>query len=423
MMNFKHMNPMNWTRPAWAASAAALLVSLAPAHAQEGGSQNWSVWAETVYTASGDPIQNAMVTVSKGKIVGVAPAPDPGEGSDTLRAKAITPGMIDLSIRLSGGERSVEQSEEVRPEHRVERSVDLFSPRWTTQLQRGITTALLNPVDQNVIGGRGFVAKTGGPETLEARIVKRDVALRGAIGSQPSQGNSPAFGRASSFYNRRPTTRMGVEWEWRKAFYDAMQGKLDEEKQTLLLSALEGEMPLFIQAWTTQDIRTAVFLKEEMAREGYPKLRLIIDAGAEAWREPQLLVRTKTPVVLPPYPLNGRTGDGAFFAMNAAKLLHEAGVPIAFSAHGSRDFTESLAMQAGYAMRGGLDFQTALRGVTLVPAQLAGVDGRVGSIEPGKDADLVLWSGTPFEPSSRVTGVLLDGVLAVDPRPTEEEGN
>ena len=76
-------------------------------------------------------------------------------------------------------------------------------------------------------------------------------------------------------------------------------------------------------------------------------------------------------------------------------------------------------MQAGYAMRGGLPFDAALAAVTVNPAKLLGVEDRVGTVEVGKDADLVLWNGAPFEPTSRVVGVLLDGVLKVDPRAHE----
>jgi imidazolonepropionase-like amidohydrolase len=75
-----------------------------------------------------------------------------------------------------------------------------------------------------------------------------------------------------------------------------------------------------------------------------------------------------------------------------------------------------LARQAGFAMRGGLPFEAALAAVTINPARMVGVDDRVGSLEVGKDADLVLWSGTPFEPSSQILGVLLNGELVVDPR-------
>jgi imidazolonepropionase-like amidohydrolase len=176
-----------------------------------------------------------------------------------------------------------------------------------------------------------------------------------------------------------------------------------------------------IQAWATQDIRTAVFLAEEMAREEMGQLDLIVDAAAEAWREPDLLVRVGAAVVLPPFPDDGRTTDGALLPLDCAKVLHDLGVPVALSAHGDSSTTASLAHQAGHAMRGGLPFDAALAAVTITPARLYGVDDRLGSIEVGKDGDLVLWNGTPFEPASRVVGVLVQGELIVDPRDATDQ--
>jgi imidazolonepropionase-like amidohydrolase len=146
---------------------------------------------------------------------------------------------------------------------------------------------------------------------------------------------------------------------------------------------------------------------------------MILDAAAEAWKEPQLLVRSGVAVVLPPFPASGRTGEGSFMAWDVAKLLHDQGVPIALSSHGRPEYEDRLAMQATYAMRGGLAFDDALAAVTIAPARMLGVEKRVGTVEVGKDADLLLWNGPPLEPSSRIVGVLLDGALVVDPRPRE----
>jgi imidazolonepropionase-like amidohydrolase len=244
------------------------------------------------------------------------------------------------------------------------------------------------------------------------------------MGTQPSEGNHPAFGRPTDFYSRRPTTRMGVEWEWRKAMYDAAASRADKARaypgSDQVLHALDGNLPLFIQTWSTQDIRTAVFLKEEIEHEKLGTPRMILDAAAEAWKEPQLIVRSKAMVVLPPLPMQGRTGEGAFMAWDTAKLLHDLGVPIALSAHGAAAAETNLGRQAGMAMRGGLPFDAALAAVTIEPARMIGIDSRVGSISVGKDADLVLWSGVPFELTSRVVGVLIDGHLVLDPRPAKD---
>ena len=131
-------------------------------------------------------------------------------------------------------------------------------------------------------------------------------------------------------------------------------------------------------------------------------------------------MRSGAKVILPPFPPSGRTTDNAFMSWNVAKLLHEQGVPIALSSHGARDVHARLAMQAAYARRGGLPFDAALEAVTIAPARFLGIDSRVGSVEVGKDADLVLWSGEPFEVTSRVTGVLVDGELVLDPRPQKQ---
>jgi hypothetical protein len=298
----------------------------------------------------------------------------------------------------------------------MEYGVDAFDPRWERLTRTGVTTAFVPPLNRNVVGGLGIVLKTAGPESIEARMVKGADMLCGAIGSLPSSGNRPASGRPTSFYNRRPTTRMGVEWEWRKAFFDAAQAPAEGAGKDIdiLQDVLAGKTAAFIQAYPTQDIRTAVFLKEEMQREGFGEMRLVIDGGAEAWREPDLLTRSSTAVILPPMPAQGRTTDSAFMAVNTAKVLQDAGVQFALSGHDA--LSASIGMQAGLAMRGGLTREQALRAVTITPAQILGIDSQVGTVEVGKDADLVLWNGEPFEATSRPIGVLVNGVLAVDPR-------
>lgn len=384
--------------------------------------KNWIIAADRVYTAAGRSIEHGTVAVAGTKI-GLVTNGAEDSTPDTLSCYAVTPGLFDASARIDAGLASVEQSREETPELRVALTLDPYDTAWDAVAASGVTSVLANPPDENVIGGLGAVLKTAGQPSIAARTVKADAVLRGAMGNQPSRRNHPAFGRPTDFYARRPTTRMGVEWEWRRSFYEAAASRKDPARvyagSAQVLAALEGKLPLYIQAWTTQDIRTAVFLKEELEKE--PQLagkpQLVIDAAAEAWKEPQLLARSGTPVVLPPFPSDGRTGEGAFMAWNVAALLLEQGVTIALSAHGDASPAGCLPMQAGYAMQGGLDFDQALAAVTIAPARMFGVQDRIGSIEVGKDADLVLWNGEPFQPTSRVIGVIVDGALVLDPRP------
>jgi imidazolonepropionase-like amidohydrolase len=390
-------------------------LSAAPASGDE-----WTIRAATVHTVSGKAIENGVVHVEGKKITAVGKG---GGGGDVLECAAVTPGLIDLAVQIDTGPASVEQSSETVARLAVADALDLFSYRWAPVLASGVTTALALPADHDVIGGLGVVLKTGGEPTLAARLVRADAVLRGAIGSQPSNGNNaPRFTEPSSFYFRRPTTRMGVEWVFRKAIYDTLQGVGAEDPALaadadVLRRVLSGELVLSIQAKATQDVRTAIYLKEEF---GIP--RVILDHAIEAWREPKLLVRSGVAVVLPPFTPDGRHDDGHvndsyFLPLDAPRELQELGVPFALSGHGASAPGRRLADQAGLAMRGGLAFEAALAAVTLVPATLMGVEKRVGSLEAGKDADLVLWSGPPFEPASRIIGVMLEGKLVLDPRP------
>lgn len=375
---------------------------------------SWTISAEHVYTAAGKPIDGGLVTVEGGKIRSVSK----GDGGQ-LECFAVTPGLIDLSVRIERNWATIEQSREVTPEKRIVEALDWFDEAWKREARSGVTTVMINPLERQVVGGLSVVVKTAG-ESVEKRTVKGDSVLYGAIGSAPSASNHPAFGRPDDIYSRRPTTRMGVEWEWRKAFFDAAVAREDEKLRgpgtAELQKALSGNLPLMVQAWTTQDIRTAVFLKEELEREKLGSLRLIVDAAAEAWREPDLLVRCGAAVVLPPWAPQGRSGEGAFYALDTGALLAQKGVLVALSGHGAREVSERLAYQPGHAMRGGMSLDAALAAVTINPARIAGIDKRVGSLESGKDADLVLWSGPPFEASSAVIGVLVDGRLILDPR-------
>lgn len=401
--------------------AASAAVALAAPFAAAQDAANYTVFADVVHTAPGQSVENALIQVSDGKIVAITPG---GSASDdSLRAAAVTAGMVDLSPRLVSNRSMVEETREVAADMSVRDSVDPFDRRWRRQARAGVTTVLASPPDRNVVGGLSVAMKTLGKGSLESLVLEGTPVLRGAMGDAPSGGNSPAFGRPTSFYNRRPTTRMGVEWEWRKAFFDAALApefpELEGPGADVLRAVLAGNVNLFIQSWTTADIRTAIFLKEEMSAEGFGDMRLILDAAAEAWKEPELLVRSSAGVVLPPFPATGRTGEGTMMAWNVAKLLQDQGVPLALSAHGDTDLGQTLDAQAGYAMRGGLSFDEALAAVTTTPARMLGLDGRVGTVEAGRDADLVLWSGQPFQPSSRVTGVLVNGQLVKDPRPAD----
>lgn len=386
--------------------------------AQGGSAQSdWTIHARHVYTAAGEPVEGGVVHVQDGKIASVTKG-----ASGDLEVFAVTPGMVELTPGIDMGPVSVEQTSEGNFGTSAASGIDPFSHHWQRLLQSGVTTAMASAPDYGVFGGLSVCLKTGGEPAVEARLVASDVALRAAMGTQPSSGNRPPRGsEPMNMYYRRPTTRMGVEWYFRKSYYDTLEARKwgstdDPERDRVLGATLSGDLPVSIKAMGTQDVRTAIFLKEEFGIQ-----RVFLTHAVEAWREPGLLKRSGVGVCLPPFLESGRHMDGFandsyFLPLSAASDLHELGVPIALSAWDGAEVGSRLANQAGFAIRGGLPFDAALAAVTLQPASMVGVDDRVGSIEAGKDADLVLWSGKPFEPTSQIVGVLLDGKLVVDPR-------
>ena len=386
------------------------------------GKDDWTLHAQHIYTAAGDAIEGGTVRVENGKIVSVRS----GGGGGALEAFAITPGMIDLTPGIDMGHVSVEQSTEAVFGQSAALGLDLFSYRWDRILKSGVTTVMASAPDYNVFSGLSLCLKTGGEKTISARLVKQDVALRAAVGTQPSSGNQPPRGSEPlNFYFRRPTTRMGVEWFFRKSYYDTISAQKSGDsdnrvRDDILGKTLRGHLPIAVKAMATQDVRTAIFLKEEFGIQ-----RMILTHAVEAWREPELVRRSGVGVCLPPFRASGRHPDGFandtyFLPLQAAKDLFDLGVPIALSAHDGSEAGSRLGNQAGFAIRGGLSFEAALAAVTIQPASMVAVDETVGSIEVGKDADLVLWSGKPFEPTSQIIGVLLDGQLVVDPRGDSE---
>jgi imidazolonepropionase-like amidohydrolase len=208
---------------------------------------------------------------------------------------------------------------------------------------------------------------------------------------------------------------MGVNWEVRKAFYDAQQYRSDrgtplpgqaggvpaDNGMEVLLQALDKKLQVRTTARAEQDIRTALRLAEEF---GY---RLVIDEATEAYRVLDLIVAAGVPVVASaPSVLSQR--DGAEPRWSTIALLAEKGVPVALQS-GEQDALP-LVHEAVHAVRAGLPHHLALAAITSVPARILGVEDRVGSLAPGRDGDFVIWSGDPLEVTSRPQAIYIDGI-------------
>jgi imidazolonepropionase-like amidohydrolase len=320
-----------------------------------------------------------------------------------------------------------EHASEVVPHTYMIDSVNLLSNDFSRLLRNGVTTVYVSPDPASVIGARGAIVKTGG--ALSERVIRRADAVKAAMGGDPvrrGRGNMlPGRGRGADqidVFTRRPTTRMGVEWVFRKAFYDAQRHENGLEMFgadtppaaaiPALLGILKGEIGLRVQARMQHDIMTALRLAKEFS------VKIAIDEGTEAYLCLPELKASNTPVVYGPIlfnPSGFRVAQGEVqeARLSTPRRMLDAGVRFCLTAQELRD-EEGLARQAMVAAREGLPRDVALASITSTPAALLGVGDQVGTLKAGAAGDLVVWTGDPLDAASKAKVVVVNGRVAYE---------
>ncbi|MCB9886367.1 MAG: amidohydrolase family protein [Planctomycetes bacterium] len=401
-----------------------LVLALAvPASAQEGT----VVYQGARILPGGKPaIAQGVLIVSGGKVLAVGgPSTSIPSGATVVdcSGKTITPGLVDASFAgAMTDEDSNEQSEEVTPSLRAIDSLDLTTDAVRHARAAGVTTVHAMPGTKNVIGGIGCVVKTV-DDAAGPHLLVDDASLRITMGAEPSMGNRAIRGgRPDSMYYRRPTTRMGVIWEVRKAFYDAKaklertaaDGPGDNDPATdVLTKVLQGKLVAYTTARSEQDLRTALRLADEF---GY---KTVLDEAQDAYYLVDEIAAAKVAVLLgapSAEDVTGRAGaDGASPRFSTIALLAQKKVPFVVTT-GTNAAALDLVREAMFAVRFGLSPEQAIDAVTIRPAQLLGIDNRVGSLAAGKDADFVVWSHDPLDPAAVAESVHIDGISVLESR-------
>jgi imidazolonepropionase-like amidohydrolase len=372
--------------------------------------QTIAVTGATVYPVSGPKLANATVLIKDGTIVAVGPqvtVPADATRIDA-RGKWVTPGLIDGAGQIglveisavSGTREGTVKGDTIAAAFNVAEGINPASTLIPVTRIEGITTTLAVP-SGNLVSGQAVLVDLDGT-TIEHMLVKSPVGIVADLSESGKEGAGGS--RAAVAARLRRVFRDALEYERRRADYSRAQIEplaASAADLAALLPVLHGREPLIARANRRSDVETTLRLAQEF------NLKLILSGAAEGWEIAGAIARAGVPVLLEPMN-NIPSYDALGIRLESAALLARAGVHLALletDTHNARN----LRQQAGNAVSYGLSWDQALRAVTLTPAEIFGVQDRYGSLEPGKVANLVVWSGDPFEFTTRVEHVLIRG--------------
>lgn len=361
-----------------------------------------AIKAGKIITISGQDITNGVIIIRGSKILAVgANLPIPA-GVTVVESAVVMPGMVEA--HTSRGMDAPNENVPVVPFVSTADGIDPVNITFEDALRDGITTLQVIQGNNTVVGGTGIVVKPIGP-TVENMMVKRTGAMKLSL--------APSGGR----------NRMTQIEELRRAFedYAVYKQQLDERraaqkkagspeeeidpKQASMKDLVDGRLTAFVYCPTDAEVIRAIELLQ--AR----KLKAVLVLGPDCYKTAPLIAKSKIPVVLDPKLVAWETDEEHDKEVRHVipAEFHKAGVKYAMEAQLGALGNRYLWFQAAVAVSYGIPRAEALRAITLTPAELIGVADRVGSIEPGKDANLLLISGDPLDSKTWVDTVLIEG--------------
>jgi len=358
-----------------------------------------------VKTMAGNDIKDGQILIDNGIIKAVGSNLDVPADVEIIDAKGylVTPGLVESHCHVGMWEEGIgfegeDGNEDVEPITPQLRAIDAINPMdiaFTDAIEGGVTTAVTGPGSANVIGGQFLAMKTYG-NRVDNMVIKDPVAMKIAFGENPK--------RVYDEQHKSPVTRMAIAALLRETFFEALQYKEDLDaaetdpdrrpdfdiKLDALIPVMRKQIPLKAHVHRADDIFTALRIAKEF------DLDITLDHCTEGHLIVDELVKEGKPVLVGPTFGSRSKYELRNISFETPKILVAAGIKIAIITDASVIPLQYLSMCAGLAVKAGLPEEEAWKAITINPAEIVGVANRVGSIEVGKDADIVIFKGNPL---------------------------
>lgn len=373
-----------------------------------------------IYTMSESGIlENADILIEDNKIAEIGRVSEEADEIIDANGKLVFPGFIDAHSHIgiyedSMGFEGADANEDTDPVMPHLRAIDGINPcdiSFSEALSAGVTATATGPGSANVIGGQFAAIKTCGTR-IDNMIIKAPVAMKVAFGENPK--------RVYKEKNKTPTTRIATAAMLREVLFKATEYISKKEKSATkneegpeynikfesLIPVLKGEIPLKAHAHRADDIYTAIRIAREF------NLNLTLEHVTDGYLMLDELKKEKYPCIVGPN-LTGRTKiELKNLSFKNPGMLSKNGIMVAIMTDHPVIPIQYLVLCAALSVKDGMDEYEALKAITINPARILGIDDRVGSIEKGKDADIVIMNGHPFDTFSTTYMVLVDGEIA-----------
>ncbi len=382
-----------------------------------------AIHGDMVHTMAGPPIKDGLVIVAEGKIARVGAAKDVPvpAGARVLRGRVVTPGLVDAHtvVGLTGylnQEQDQDQLDRGDPLQPELRAIDSYNPRerlieWVRGF--GVTTIHTGHAPGALVSGQTMVVKTLG-DTVDEAVVRPAAMIAVTLGDQARPGGddpkkSPGT-RSKAVAMLRGELVKTLDYVRKQQLPDVDKRPARDLRREAFAEALAGKLPLLVTADRATDIDAALRVAAEF------KLRLVLDSAAEAYLLADRIKQAGVPVIVHPSMRRAGVGETENLSFETAATLRKAGIPVALQSgfEGYVPKTRVALFEAGIAAANGLEFEEALATITIDAARIIGVEDRVGSLQPGRDGDVAVFDGDPFEYTSHCTAVVIDGRVVTE---------